>query len=135
MKKILTALICLFACYSAQSAEWAYVTSSATANIRIDASSIVEMKNGDRKAWVEYIHEADEKSNEGILYRRSLELNLYRCGERTSAISQQIHYSASGNVVKSVTVPKTFISYDEVAPDSLNEATLNFACKHRLRKK
>jgi hypothetical protein len=135
VKKLSATLVLLLACYPAQSAEWVYVTSGTNSNIRVDASSVVELKSGIRKAWVEYAHETDEKTSKGIAYRRLLELNLYRCDDRTSAISQQINYSALGNVVHSITVPKSLITYEEVAPDSLNEATLDFACKIRLKKK
>jgi len=100
----------------------------------LDVQSVTE-KAGTRKAWVKYAYsEVQTTTNGGKLFASSVTLEAYKCKERTVAIIQEVLYDKveGGKVVQSVSIPEHRLVFEDVVPDSLSEAGLNFACNMRL---
>lgn len=120
----------------AQGANWERVAQNGTTTVNVDLESIVKLKSGNRKAWVEYLMNSPEKSSEGKSYSRIVNLYNFDCGGRRSAIEREVLYDAvfEGKVVQDIKIPRTKLQFEDSVPDSFAEVIVGFVCKAKLPK-
>lgn len=117
-------------------ANWERVAQSGNTTVNVDIESIVKLKSGHRKVWVEFLLANAEKSNEGKSYSRIVNLYNINCEERTSAIERELLYDAvfEGKVIQDIKIPRTKLQFDESVPESFAEVIVRFVCKASLKK-
>lgn len=122
----------------AQSAKWETVVSSNGVVLSVDVGSIVATKGGGRKAWVEFLYEDYQTANNGVKFSRALNQSIFHCQDRSVSNLQQALYGPGdrgAEFLGSVKVPDGRGQFDDVIPESLNEAALEYVCAQLLRKK
>ena len=134
MKKIL--LLILFSIGSASAAEWKKIDSGIEMLLSIDVQSITNSGNSERKAWSEYIYsQLQDRKQVGKQFNRQLLLNIYDCAARTKGTMQVVFYGIEGDVIDSLSFKRNVIAMEDVIPESLGEASLNFVCAQPLKRK
>lgn len=116
-------------------ADWQLVAKRKEGSIYIDAQGIGS-KDGSRKAWDkwEYADEQPGFPDSGIKsFTSSRHLAYYHCKERTFAVGQVIYLDAKGKSVGQINLDVTATSFNDVPPDSVVEAQLDFVCKAKVR--
>jgi YD repeat-containing protein len=116
---------------------WALVTRTDQVAIYVDTRSIA-LKDGVLHAWEKWEYAADRPGNYATghrAYRSAHFLTHFDCRERASAEMQSIFYDAAGEVVGKVTEDPKTTRLTYVVPGLLSEATLNFVCKAKTKKK
>jgi hypothetical protein len=119
----------------AVAADWQLVAKRKEGSIYIDAQGIGS-KDGSRKAWDkwEYADEQPGFPDGGIKsFTSSRHLAYYNCKERTFAVGQVIYLDAKGKSVGQINLDVTATSFNDVPPDSVVEAQLDFVCKAKVR--
>jgi hypothetical protein len=117
----------------AQSGRWVQIAAGEHTTIFADRLSI--RREGARvRIWTKWAFstEQDISSSANKKYRSQKNLDVYHCGNRTSATLQSISYSgadADGDVVDSTTYPDALARYAEVVPESVGESILLFVCR------
>lgn len=129
-------IIALLAPGLSSAANWERVAQGGGTTVNVDIESIVKLKNGIRKAWVEYLSSSPEKTNDGKSYSRIVNLYNVNCEERTSAVERELLYDAifEGRVVQDIKIPRPKLRFDESVPESFAEVVVGFVCKANIRK-
>jgi len=117
-------------------ANWERIAQGGNTTVNVDIESIVKLKNGMRKVWVEYILTEPEKSIEGKPYMRIVNLYSVNCEEKTSAAERELLYDAvlQGKVVQDIKIPRARLQFEESVPESFAEIMVGFVCKAKLKK-
>lgn len=134
MKRIFLAAI--FAPALAMGADWKTVASSADMMMQIDPGTIVVLKDGNRKAWKEFLFQKPQKTVDGKEFNRSVVLSAFNCSEKTTAVVQEAEYDRiDGSVISSASTPISRAAYQDVIPGSFDEAALGFVCSSPAKKR
>ena len=86
------------------------------------------------KAWVKWLYETPRELK-GVYpaknYQAVRDLSIYNCSDRNSITLQSTRYSdiEMTDVVQDVSIKDVAGDYSEVAPDTIGEALLEYACK------
>lgn len=111
---------------------WLEVANGAQVKVYVDMESL--RKTGAKvKVWTLWVYEKP-RPVDGVSYAKTylVEKNLstYNCTERTSISMQSIKYKdeGQGEVVGSFTLPDVESGYSDVAPETLGEGIMTYAC-------
>lgn len=131
------ALVCLLLISTVAFAEkWVVVANDGGVGIGVDTESVVALKSGERKAWVEYVYSTPQPLSEGKTFERFIASTLHKCDERSTAWSRIISFdkATGGSEVDDINLndrPK----YKDIVPGSVAEIAFNYVCDFNLKKK
>lgn len=133
MKKIV--LILLLVSGGANASNWELAGMGPTASVFIDKNSISNVGKY-RKAWVKYSFASDQEGSSFTGYKKwrsSTDLIYFQCEEKTSGTVQATYYDdvmSSGQVVASINLKLSQVTFTESAPDTLGDAVTYMACNN-----
>lgn len=136
----LTILFIALLSSTANAADWRPLADSNDAKTFIDVQSIATSGKL-RKAWFQHVELVDREGNQHTQYKKyawTKALSYFSCEERTSATVQMLYYGgkvSEGNYLGGWSQKISEVALNDVAPDTIGEAMLNFACGQRLGKK
>jgi hypothetical protein len=131
------ALICLLLISNAAFAEkWVAVVDDGAVRIGVDIESVVTLKSGERKAWVEYVYPSPQPLSEGKTFERFIASTLHKCDERSTAWSRIISFdkASAGSEVDDINLSDN-LKYKDIVPGSVAEIAFNYVCNFNLKKK
>ena len=110
----------------ASAAEWWLVAIAKDSSHFSDRSSIANVQVNGRnvvRIWIAYYN---SRTKDGI--KSAKRQTYYDCSERSSAAKSYINYGPDGSAVGSYTQSDYAISWSPIAPGTIGEANLAFAC-------
>lgn len=115
-------------------ADWHALDGGKNLAVEIDKDSIVLLPGGLKKAWILFSY-AEPQTSSGypsFTYQSQLQLSVFDCAERTTDVLQMLFYSENakqGTLVNSKTYTMKQISLRDVAPGTVGEEWLMYACQ------
>jgi hypothetical protein len=127
---------------TASAADWKLAASSEKAWFFVDTTSIVKQAKY-RKAWVMWTAttaeaERQPKFGESPPAKSSKALYYFDCSSRRSTTVQGTNYSGeagAGDVLHNYQARFTESMLEDVAPDTVGESLLTFACSKKIKEK
>jgi hypothetical protein len=120
----------------AQSSRWVETASSSNMFVFADAKSL-RRSGSTVRVWMKWVMKSPEEIQAfpKRTYMVEKSLVVFNCARRTSAVLQSIRYE---DVEQTVLVdtrafPASPAAFTEVAPETLGEANLEFACRQRSK--
>jgi hypothetical protein len=133
------AVLVFLATANATSAEWVSVGHTNAAEVFVEKTTITP-KGAKLKVWAKWVY-AEPRVVPGSvppkLFQSAQSLSFYDCAERKSAAIQEIHYSEKngGTTLKAESILEGMARFEEIAPDSIGESILEFACYQVSKRK
>jgi hypothetical protein len=133
------AVLVFVASANATSAEWVSVGHTNAAEVFVEKTTITP-KGAKLKVWAKWVYVKPRVVPGSIppkLFKSAQSLSFYDCAERKSASIQEIHYSEKngGTTLKSESILDSLAIFEEIAPDSIGESILQFACQQASKGK
>lgn len=139
MRKLIFAMVVTLFSTLTLASDWEIVSVGSNVTASVDKESI-RFQGGTAKIWVSWLFtdpQDIEYSYPKKTYLLSKNLELYKCTDRTSATIQVIRYSEAdgGAVVDSKQIPESLATFSEIAPDTMGETILQWACKKKPKQR
>lgn len=126
MKKTIVSLAGIAAFGMAQAANWTVMPIfSDRAQYLIDTESVVNEPSGIVRAWFKVRYSKPSTTADGQAFVEATFNNRFYCKTRQYSAGPTYTYDASGTNVSS---SKGYAPLEDVVPDTISEAILNFVC-------
>lgn len=136
MKSWVASVVCLIGVQgvAAQESRWVEVGGNSQITAYVDKISM--RRSGAKvKVWLRWENASPVETDTVFpkkTYMSAKTLNVYNCSERSAAGLQAIRYAesnVSGDVVESTSIPETKATFVELAPETIGESIMLYACK------
>jgi len=130
MKKLI--LILLMLPCAAYAAKWTKVGSTATSEVYIDKSAVVD-SGGGKKLWTLTSYASAQTTPDGQPYLSVKALHLYSCEERTTTLLSQVYYAdkmGKGEPLQTYKYAK--FEPEDIIPDSPSDAAAHAICPAKM---
>ncbi len=122
-----------------RASNWIEIGGNAVGTVFVDKQSL--RRSGIKvKVWAKWVYAKPEELKGSFprqTYQATKDLKIYNCTERTTVLTQSAKYGTvdMSIVVENLSAPDVPSRYSEVAPDSIDEAILEFACREATQVK
>ena len=124
--KCILAIFLLVLSQGVLASDWKLLIDGEAFDFYVDKSSISNTGEN-KKVWVMYIYEKNQKTKSKKTYNSIKALWQFNCNEKTIAMMQQISYLGD-DVVVGHSVKKYALDFSDIVPDSIAETASGTAC-------
>jgi hypothetical protein len=138
MKYMIVSSLLMLSLGCAQAADWITVDGGDKSWTSVDMSSIINLSPAIKRAWVKHTYVDAQMTDDYPKqeYRVVVVLSHYDCHQRTVAQVRWIRYQdhAQQKYVDGRSNDKNRLTFQEVVPETIDEAVLDYVCKPSAKK-